>query len=126
MNRTILALAFASLSALLAVPANAGFDVAYAEGSRNDVRAWCATDGGVLSDREDYTMCVSANASGVTFTCDDAGACTRTGFDLIETGSILVPGQSVRQLPETAPQAGQRIVPSPLYPVPYRARTNFD
>ena len=86
MTRLLLVAAFAAFSALAAGPASAAFDVAYEQGTRADVRAWCATDGGVLSDREDYTMCM-ATERGATFTCDDGGACIRTGFDLT-TGSI--------------------------------------
>jgi hypothetical protein len=86
MTRLLLVAAFAAFSALAAGPASAAFDVSYEQDTRADLRAWCVSDGGVLSDREDYTMCI-AEERGATFTCDDDGACIATGFDL-STGSI--------------------------------------
>jgi len=114
MTRLLLVAAFAAFSALAAGPASAAFDVAYEQGTRTDVRAWCATDGGVLSDREDYTMCI-AQERGASFTCDDDGACTRTGFDL-STGSIRpIPGVTVAPTSEILPQpiSGTDYVPLP-------------
>lgn len=96
MNRILPAIAVAGLTAFLAAPAVAQFDVSYFEGSRGDVRGWCAIEDGVLSDREDYTMCIVNDFGVATITCDDARSCTRTGFDVIETGAIgRNPGQTV-------------------------------
>lgn len=87
MDRTHLAIGIAALSVLFAAPAFAG--VALSEGSRWDVRGWCAVHGGVITDGADYTTCISATVPGVAFTCDDAGACSRIGFDLIQTGGTV-------------------------------------
>jgi hypothetical protein len=95
MTRLILAFLTAAFASLAANAANAAFDVTYNDGTRDDVRAYCEASAGVLSDREDYTMCVSAVVPGATYTCDDAEQCIRTGFDLVSTGSVRVPGQSV-------------------------------
>ena len=95
MTRLLIASATLALTLFAAGPAAAAFDVTYEEGTRDDVRAWCSVEDGVLSDREDYTMCISSIVPGTTFTCDDAGDCTRTGFDLLATGSVGAARQSV-------------------------------
>jgi hypothetical protein len=95
MTRLLLAFLTAAFATLAAGQANAAFDVVYHEGTRDDVRAWCAADDGVISDREDYTMCLSAVVPGTSLTCDDAGDCISTGYDLTETGSVRIPGKSV-------------------------------
>lgn len=120
MNRNLFATAFAALSLFAAAPAIAGLDVDHTEGSRWDVRAWCTVTGGILSDREDYTMCVSVNVPGATFTCDADGACTRTGFDLIETGGISRPEGNGK-----APLSTEKAAPGRYYEMPYSGGFNI-
>jgi hypothetical protein len=95
MTRLLLTFLTAAFASLAASGANAAFDVTYDQGTRDDVRAYCEAANGVLSDREDYSMCVSTVVPGTTYTCDDAGDCIRTGFDLISTGTIRLPGQTI-------------------------------
>jgi len=124
MKRTLLSLAFLSLALIAAPAAGANLTVENVDASRSDVREWCAVEGGVLSDREDYTLCIVAEIPGTAFACDDAGICTRTGFDGIATGTVGNPLPDY--LPEAVREGAQKIVPSPHYPVPYGARTKFD
>jgi hypothetical protein len=104
MTRLLLVSAAVVFTAFTAGPAAAAFDVFHHDGSRNDVRAWCTAEGGVISDREDYTMCISTVVPGTTLTCDDDGYCTTTGFDLTATGSVIrLPGADVAPAIQSKP-----------------------
>ena len=91
MNRNLVIAAFSAVAfATTIVAAQAGFDVKHLEGSRADVRTYCAQNDAVLSDHNDYTMCISQY--GATLTCYDDRSCIRTGYDLdLITGSIPAP-----------------------------------
>jgi hypothetical protein len=100
MKRTALITAFSALALGCTVAtAYASIDVNYLKGSRADVRAYCVGDDAVLSERNDYSMCIRAR--GATFMCYDDGDCIRTGDDLT-TGSIPTPRPS-QLIPHTGP-----------------------
>lgn len=100
MKRNLLTAAFSAVAfATTIAAAQAGFDVKHLEGSRADVRAYCVETDAVLSDRNDYTMCISQH--GATLTCYDGRDCIRTGYDLdLTTGSIPAPPRN-NHLPYT-------------------------
>lgn len=88
MKRKLMTATFSAVALLTTLAtAQAGIDVQHLEGTRAEVRAYCLAADGVLSDRNDYSMCLSGH--GATLTCYDSRQCIRTGYDLdLPTGGI--------------------------------------
>jgi hypothetical protein len=108
---TIPALAFSAIVTLIghfsfAGAAQAGFEMTYYEGNRQQIRETCLGEGKLLIEGLDYTSCNDAIA-GVTHNCDAEGDCASgNALGVALTGNVAgraVDVDKIELLPASAP-----------------------